>query len=97
MDEEGYDTGIVHEIVDHQKTDAAMPMSSSYVGEGSAKKPVITTKGWKLKVKWKDGSFDWLPLSQIKESNPIEVVEYSIAQSINKEPAINWWVPHVIH
>ena len=96
VDEDGFDSGIVREIIDHQKTDAAIPISQGYVGEGPSKKPKITTKGWKLKVLWKDGSTDWLPLSQVKESNPIEVAEYSFAQSINKEPAFNWWVSHVI-
>jgi len=56
----------------------------------------ITTKGWKLKVLWTDESYDWLPLSQVKESNLIECAEYAIAQGIHKEPAFNWWVPHVI-
>ncbi len=96
LDEEGYNTSIIEEICDHQRTESAIGISDGYVGEGSKRKPVVTTKGWKLQVKWKDGSYDWLPLSQVKESNPIEVAEYSIAQGIHKEPAFNWWVPHVI-
>ena len=35
---------------------------------------------------------DWLPLLQVKESIPVELAEYSIAQRIDKEPAFNWWV-----
>ena len=59
---------------------------------GTKKKPVITTKGWEIQVRWKDGSVDWLPLLQVKESIPVELAEYSVAQKINKEPAFNWWV-----
>ena len=96
LDEDGYNTGLVQEICDHQRSECAVGMAEGYAGEGSKRKPVITTKGWKLQVKWTDGSFDWLPLSQVKESNPIETAEYAIAHGIHKEPAFNWWVPHVI-
>ena len=33
----------------------------------------ITTKGWKMKVEWKDSTSLWIPLKLLKESNPIEV------------------------
>ena len=26
----------------------------------------------------------------------MEMVEFAVAQKINKEPAFNWWVPHVL-
>ena len=29
----------------------------------------------------------------MKESNPIEVVEYAVSQNIQDEPAFKWWVP----
>ncbi len=29
-------------------------------------------------------------------SHPVETAEYAIVQRIDKEPAFNWWVPHVI-
>ena len=96
VDEEGFDTGIIKEICDHQMSNAAIPASEGFNGEGKQRKPVVTTKGWKLKVLWKDGSYDWLPLSQVKESNPIETAEYAVAQQIHKEPAFNWWLPHVL-
>ncbi len=39
---------------------------------------------------------DWLPLRDVKESNPIELAEYAIACKIDHEPAFRWWVPLVI-
>ena len=30
-----------------------------------------TTVGWKLLVKWADGSKSWIPLKDLKESHPI--------------------------
>jgi hypothetical protein len=96
VDEQGNTTGLMHEICDHRKSDKAIPISEGFVTSGSSPKPVITTKGWDLKIKWKDGSTDWIPLTQIKEANPIEVAEYAFAQNINKEPAFNWWVTKVL-
>ena len=49
-----------------------------------------------IKVKWCDGSFDWLPLQQVKNANPVELAEYAYKHNINEEPAFNWWVKHVI-
>jgi hypothetical protein len=55
-----------------------------------------TTKGWKLAVVWKDGSTTWQHLKDLKESHPIEVAEYAIANKIVSEPAFAWWVPFVM-
>ena len=46
-----------------------------------------STKGWKLLVAWKDGSEQWIPLSAMKESNPIEVAEFAVARGIDDESA----------
>lgn len=95
LDEEGYNTGLIQEICDHQRGYVAVPISEGYAGEGKDHKPVVTTKGWKLKILWTDGSYDRLLLSQVKESNPIETAEYAISQVIHKEHAFNWWVSYV--
>ena len=92
VDDEGYDVGWIDEIVDHRRKDRASSASKGFVISGTTKKPVITTKGWDIQVKWKDSSFDWLPLSQVKESMPVELAEYAVAQKIHREPAFNWWV-----
>ena len=55
-----------------------------------------TTKGWKLLVIWKDQSKTWIPLKYIKESNLVEVTEFSKAWCIVDEPAFCWWVPYIL-
>ena len=35
-------------------------------------------------------------LSDLKESNPIDVAEYAVAQNLQAEPAFNWWVSFVL-
>ena len=60
------------------------------------RKPIITTKGWYVQVRWNDQSISWAPLHLIKESNPIKVAEFVIANNLDQEPAFNWWVRKVI-
>ena len=55
-----------------------------------------TTKGWQLLVQWKDRSTSWTPLKDLKESNPVEVAEYAVANKIPKEPAFIWWAKDVL-
>jgi len=58
--------------------------------------PNITTTGWKLQVLRKDGSTDWVPLKELKASNPVEVAEYAVGNQIADEPAFKWWVKDVL-
>ena len=89
VDQEGYDVEWIDKIIDHRKKDTT---SEGFVMSRTTSKLVNTTKGWDLQICWKDGSIDWLPLSQVKEAIPVELAENTVAQRINKEPAFNWWV-----
>ena len=97
-DEEGWDTGLLEEIINFRKDDdIAVKVEDGFreISNGD-KVPVITTKGWDVQVRWTDKSTNWIPLSEIKESNPIEVAEAAIAFTIDNEPAFNWWVRKVL-
>ena len=43
-----------------------------------------------------DGNKVWVPLKDLKESNPIEVAEFAKARRIDKEPAFTWWVDYAL-
>jgi hypothetical protein len=47
-------------------------------------------------VEWKDGTTSWERLADLKESNPIEVAEFAVAQGLHDEPAFLWWVPYTL-
>jgi hypothetical protein len=47
-------------------------------------------------VEFTDGTTAWLPLKDVKESNPIELAEYAILNRIDDKPAFKWWVSLVI-
>ena len=42
-----------------------------------------TTSGWTILVEWKDVSVDWFPLKDLKQSNPVEMDEYEVANEIS--------------
>ncbi len=55
-----------------------------------------TMQGWKFLVEWSNGSRQWIDLKLLKESNPVQVVEYATSCNIAKEPAFAGWVPYVL-
>jgi hypothetical protein len=54
--------------------------------------PLFTTKGWHICISWKDGSTSWHPLSDIKNSFPVQLADYAIKNNLQDEPAFKWWV-----
>ena len=55
-----------------------------------------TTVGWKLLVCWKDNSTKWIPLKIMKESYPVQVAEFAVANKLVQDPAFCWWVPYTL-
>lgn len=90
--------GFAHTMLDH---------ISDYVKDGRAgtKEAIyVVTKrgcrcqrkssiGWKLQVHWKDEKTEWILLSIMKESHPVDTAEFAVSQGIQDEPACCWWVP----
>jgi DeoR/GlpR family transcriptional regulator of sugar metabolism len=50
----------------------------------------------KMCVLWKDSSTSWEPLKDLKESDPVQVAEYVVANKLVSEPAFTWWVPFTL-
>jgi hypothetical protein len=96
VDEEGRHFVLLKEISDHQKSDEVVSIDNGFVIVNGQQKPKRTTKGWELLAEWKDGAVSWVPLKEIKESNPVKVAEYAIANKIDHEPAFAWWVKTVM-
>ena len=98
VDADGYDVGIFDEIISHRCNEevAIMPGIDAETNINGITKPVITTKGWDLQIRWKDQSTSWIPLSSIKESFPVQAAEYAVANNIAHMPAFKWWVKPVL-
>ena len=67
-DEQGWDAGLLEEIIDICKNNVIAVKVQDGFREmlNGEKVPVITTKGWDVKVRWTDKSTDWIPLTEIK-------------------------------
>ena len=92
-DDEGRRHAVLQEITDHRSDGSAVHISNGFVTTRNGHRiPKTTTKGWELLVQWRDGTSDWISLKHLKESNPIELAEYAVANRIQEEPAFKWWV-----
>jgi len=92
-DQDGRHYKLFEEISDHRKDATALNVAQgSYLT--SAGNPISkkTTRGWHILVEWRAGSMSWHKLADIKESYPVQLAEYAVANKIDHEPAFKWWV-----
>ena len=84
---------ILFGISKHRKNDTALEKKDGfYEKEHGPNIPQKTTKGWELNVHWKDGSYDWVKLKDLKFSNPVELGEYTVAKGIQDKPDFKWLI-----
>ena len=96
VDSDGFNYSFLSEILGHRSTDEAVTKDCGQIATKSGMKPIITTKGWELYVRWKDQSTSWVRLRDLKENNPVELAEYAVANQIQSEPAFKWWVSYTL-
>ena len=81
-------------ILEHAKDSSAVSKADKYlVTKKGNKRLRKTTIGWKILVRWKDGTEQWVPLRLLKDNYPVEMAEYAKVNQIDAEPAFCWWVP----
>jgi hypothetical protein len=96
-DEKGRTFAIMKEIVDHRKDGHVLTHDDAYlIDKRGNRQQRMMTKGWSLQVEWRDGTTSWVPLKDLKDSNPIEVAEYAVANKIASEPAFTWCLRSVL-
>jgi hypothetical protein len=99
VNEEGESNTTFDGIISHRKNKNAIEKKDRYVTVNNKRFPRKTTAGWQFKVAFKDGSVttsQWIPLKELKESNPVQIAEYATARGISTEPAFSWWVPYTL-
>jgi hypothetical protein len=89
VDDEGHAYSIMDEVVDHQtRNGQALLKEDGFFEDRNGKRhPRMTTKGWELEGQWQDGTTMWIRLQDLKESNPVKVAEYAVANKLAQEPA----------
>jgi hypothetical protein len=95
-DAEGMQYNLVEGLIDHKIDVHDVDHADMYIKHGSNTKVRKTTKGWQLCVEWKDGTIGWERLADLKESNPVEVAKYAVANNLLDGPAFMRWDPHVL-
>ena len=97
VDSEGRQYMLLKEIVDHRKNASAVPITDGVIiSKNGNRIPKQTTKGWEILVEWKDETTDWIPLKDLKASNPVELAEYAFANKLLDEPVFAWWAKDVL-
>ena len=97
VDAKGHTFSVIKEIIDHHKDGHALSKDNRYLVTKSGQwKRKCTTQGWDHLCELGDGMTIWILLKDLKESMPVQVVEYAIANRIAKEPAYAWWVCNVL-
>lgn len=96
-DSEGRQHMSFNSIIDHRKDGSAIPIDDgfTYTKSGNRVKK-MTTRGWDVLIEWKDQTTSWLPLKEVKASNPIELAEYAQSNNLMHEPAFAWWAPYTL-
>ena len=85
------------EIIGHRSNEHAIKQQDMFiVTKTGTKRRKETTKGWALLIQWKNSGTDWVALKDIKESYPVQVVEYAVSFRISEEPTFAWWAPSVL-
>ena len=97
VDENGHRQLLIDEIEDFRKNIDAIPMSEgTYTTPSGQQRKKMTTRGWEFYIRWKDGSANWVAMKDLKDSYPVPLADYAIANDLQNEPAFAWWVPYVL-
>ena len=97
VDVDGHTSLVLDSITDHRKDEAAVRKEDQYFKTKQGRKKLRqTTKGWELCVQWRTGEEQWVPLRELKQSNPVEVADYAQSNDLVHEPAFKWWVPYIL-
>lgn len=83
--------------MEHEKDDSTIPVSQGFItsrlGNRNAKMTTLEipcgVEGWSI-------LYCWVPLKDLKASNPIQLAEYAVANNIDHEPAFNRLVRHML-
>ncbi len=96
-DPDGHYTEKLKRILDHRREGNAVSKGQMYITTRTGQKKLRqSTVGWKFLVEFTNGRKQWMQLSDLKESNPVDVAEYVTARKIEDEVAFAWWVPFTL-
>ena len=97
VDEDGHRSLFIYEIEDFRRNGNALSKDEgTFTTRTGLQRKKLTTRGWEFFVRWKDGTADWVALKDLKDSYPVILADYAIANNLQDEPAFAWWVPYTL-
>ena len=97
VESEGHHYQVLTEVTNHKKDDCAISKADGFIKSISGNlHRKRTDSGWKLLAERKNGSVDWVPLNELKQTNPVELAEHAVANEISDESEFNWWVKETL-
>jgi hypothetical protein len=99
VNDDGESEAIFNGIVGHRSNQNAVTKEKRHLTINGTKFPQKTTAGWQFEEAFKVESIQstqWIPLKELKESNPVKVAEYVTAKGIASKPSFSWWVPYTL-
>ena len=83
------DNSILFGFICHKSDGHTVPILEGFKITNNQQCMKWTAAGWKMSIEFSDSTLGWLPLWDAKYSNPEEMVEFTIASRIDKEPALS--------
>ena len=78
-DNEGNRHVLFDKIIDHRHTALVLKQADSFIVTSSGnRRRQDTNKGWDMLIQWKYDSTTWVPLKDMKETYPVQVIEYTV-------------------
>lgn len=97
VDVDGHRFQLMDHIMDHRTDGTVVSKEDAHFVDTKGKKQRrLTTKGHFFRIAWRDGTDSWVPLKELKETNPVDVAEFVTSKGIQDEPAFAWWVPYTL-
>lgn len=98
--EEGYSQTMLNSILDIRYSSNGVKDDNVFVLDRKGRSRMRkTTAGDELQValKYSEKIYkQWIPLKDLKESNPVKVAEFSKARGLDYKPAICWWAGYTL-
>ena len=84
---------MIYEILDHITNGNIVCYDDDFVTFRPGRKTqCCTAKGWFFCVRWEYGSYYWVYLKYLKESNLVEVADCAAEIKLLSEPDFSWWI-----
>ena len=97
VNQDGQHFVLFNAIIDSRTDSTHIKEGDSFIHMSNGnKRRRETTKVWEVSIRWKDVSYTWNQVKDVKESFPLQLVECAVLNQIADEPEFAWWINKVL-